>query len=70
MSREALAAWYLQNVGYDPTVDEPSITDDVLREQCIEMDDYDRCTVDGKGRTQDHSGFDPTVTGPKWRADR
>lgn len=29
-------------------------------------DDYDHCTRDGVGRTQDHPDFDPTVDGPLW----
>ncbi|RQP98062.1 hypothetical protein [Burkholderia stagnalis] len=44
-TRAELAAWYLDTVGYDPTEDNPAITDDELRTEChnlyIELDNDD-----------------------------
>lgn len=36
MTREQLAAWYVVHVGYDPTVDDPSIETEQLRADCID----------------------------------
>lgn len=39
MSAEALNLWYLQNVGYKPQEDDPSMTDDKLRELCASYEE-------------------------------
>lgn len=37
MTREQLAVWYVDSVGYDPTVDDPTITTEQLRKDCAEL---------------------------------
>lgn len=59
MSRAEMAAWYKDVVGYDPTENDPTVTDEQLRSDCAEMDFYYHTEVDPHGRGRDHPDFDP-----------
>lgn len=36
-TREQLAKWYEDNIGYNPVKDNPSCTDEELRQDCLEL---------------------------------
>lgn len=61
MSRADMAAWYLENVGYDPTKDDFGLSDEQLRADCEEMYFFYNVEVDSHGRTRADDDFDPTV---------
>ena len=44
MTPEALNLWYEQNVGYRPQQDDPTMTDDQLRELCRSYEEEVRST--------------------------
>ncbi len=60
-TRKELARWYVKNVGYDPTLEDPKTPTKQLLRDCKEMHGYFTCKVDGKGRKKGEPDFDPTV---------
>lgn len=61
MDRAALSAWYVTNVGYNPTEDDPNLSDLQLRADCLEMHAMLTAQVDGLGRTASDPDFDPAT---------
>ncbi|SPA23740.1 hypothetical protein CBM2633_U10084 [Cupriavidus taiwanensis] len=59
MSQAQCVAWYVETVGYDPVMDNPTVSLDQLRRDCAEMYTYATCSVDAGGRGPDDPDFDP-----------
>ncbi|MGN5477632.1 hypothetical protein ACTMU2_14085 [Cupriavidus basilensis] len=59
MSQAQCVAWYVETVGYDPVIDDPTLTLDQPRRDCAEMILYATCSVDAAGRGPEDPEFDP-----------
>ncbi|SOZ17350.1 hypothetical protein CBM2598_U10160 [Cupriavidus taiwanensis] len=59
MSQAQCVAWYVETVGYDPVMDNPTVSLDQLRRDCAEMYAYATCSVDAIGRGPNDPDFDP-----------